>query len=178
MAFADYSNYSSASYSPVHSETPKIGRHSSVKNKASRFAGFAQSLNVPYFLPEHFPDHHCAPPDENSEHLWFNLYSEITAANIGLLAVGQSIIKGELTRLSRLYKKQGRGYPSTRELAIHILKRANDSKGTVRDNLLRVGMHLMAFADYSNWLPHVQILRSQLLFSLIAKTSLPVLHSH
>ena len=93
------------------------GRHKPIivlPDRKNEFPGFARSLNIPYFLPEHFPDHHCAPPDESCEQLWFNLYSEITASNIGLLAVGQSTIKREISSLSQHHRKHGRGYPSTR----------------------------------------------------------------
>lgn len=120
-------------------------------DRKNEFCQLAIDIGLPYFLPEDFPDHHCSPPDKNCEQLWFNLYGEITAAHAGLQFLGQSIITRELTELSATYLSRGRGYPSTRELAIYILKHAEETRGSMRESLARAGSLLMALAKYSGY---------------------------
>ncbi len=120
-------------------------------DRKNEFAALAESLEIPYLLSKDYPDHHFTPPDSSIDDLYFNVVSEITARNIGLHALGQSIIHRELSDLSRRRKQGGQSYPSTRDLARHMLERANSAKGTTREALLRVGMHLHSFADYSGF---------------------------
>lgn len=120
-------------------------------DRKNEFCQLALDIGLPYFLPEDFPDHLCSPPDKNCEQLWFNLYGEITAAHAGLQFVGQSIITRELTELSATYLGRGRGYPSTRQLATHILRRAEETRGSMRESFTRAGSLLMTLAKYSGY---------------------------
>ncbi|MCH9031313.1 MAG: ATP-binding protein [candidate division Zixibacteria bacterium] len=113
-----------------------------ILDRKQDFPKFAQDNGIAYLLADDYPDFICALPDGVSARIYSNIIGEIIATQLETRIAGQILITETLCNAIN-----DNDNLTLVHFASRLVARAEQSRGTTRDSLMRVGHQLRVLSS-------------------------------